>query len=147
MDFRARLQVVIMVVLQTFEKADDALRVDALQDAIASNCSWREGAGLKAKRPCRFRIMCHLDAGQRDGCRREGLEAQHRSHPTLDAPMVLFDPIIEVLALADADRFQCSPRPTPQAALGIARGDRFPVGLAAVDDDTIGSIMALQCLA
>lgn len=34
------------------------------------------------------------------------------------------DPVVEILALADADRFQCSSRPAPQAALGIAGGDR-----------------------
>jgi len=61
----------------------------------------KEAAGLKAKRPCRFpHHMDHLHARQCNGCRREGLETRHGSHPALDAPMILPDPAVEVLALA-----------------------------------------------
>ena len=43
--------------------------------------------------------------GQRDGCRCEGFEAQHRPHPPLDTPMIPPDPIVEVLVFANSDAF------------------------------------------
>jgi|UPI0002EE29FB hypothetical protein len=36
----------------------------------------------------------------------KGLEAEHRPDAPLDPTMVLFNPVIEVLALTDADRLQ-----------------------------------------
>lgn len=52
--------------------------------------------------------MDQLDAGENDLGTRHGLEAEHGPNAALDAPMILFDPIVEVLALADADRLQGS---------------------------------------
>lgn len=86
----------------------------------------------------------HLDAGQGDrgGVRR--FETEHRPHPALDAPMILLDAVIEVLALADADRLRPAPGAILQSTCGIAGNDGFPVGLTAVDDDAIGTAMACQ---
>lgn len=61
--------------------------------------------------------------------------------------MVLFDSIVDILALADSERPQCAPRPVPQSVLGIARNDRLTIGLTAVKDDAIGSAMAIKRLA
>jgi hypothetical protein len=55
----------------------------------------------------------HLDAGQGCSCCGRRLEALHWPDPPLDASMILLDPIIEVLTLADTDRLQRSPRPIP----------------------------------
>lgn len=43
-----------MTLLQSFGTLNDRLLLDALQEAIASNCSLREGSGLRAKRPRRL---------------------------------------------------------------------------------------------
>lgn len=50
--------------------------------------------------------MDHLYAGEDDlrACRR--LEAEHGQNAVLDAPMVLLDWVIEILALADVDSFK-----------------------------------------
>ncbi|CAH2402267.1 hypothetical protein MES5069_310003 [Mesorhizobium escarrei] len=58
----------------------------------------------------------------------------------------LLDPIVEVLALADADRLQRSSRSIPQTVFGVAGNDRLMIGRAAVDDDAIRSAVALQGL-
>ena len=82
--------------------------------------------------------MIAADAGR--------FEAEHRPHAALDAPMILLDPVIEVLTLADPDRLQPTPGSILQPICGVAGNDRLPVGLAAVDDDAIGSAMTLQRL-
>jgi len=41
----------------------------------------------------------HPDAGQRECCRPERFETEHRADTSLDAVMVLFDPVVEELAL------------------------------------------------
>lgn len=46
----------------------------------------------------------HLDARQGGGGGVRRFETEHRPHPALDAPMILLDAVIEVLALADAGR-------------------------------------------
>lgn len=58
--------------------------------------------------------------------------------------MILLDAVIEILALADADRLQPAPGAILQSTCGIAGNDGFPVGLTAVDDDEIGTAMACQ---
>ena len=48
----------------------------------------------------------HLDAAQPDLGTRHRLEAEHGLDAALDASMILFDPIIAVLARTDPDRLQ-----------------------------------------
>jgi hypothetical protein len=48
----------------------------------------------------------HLDAEQDDAGGSRRLEAEHRSNSALDAPVILLDPVVEILALADADWLQ-----------------------------------------
>ena len=60
--------------------------------------------------------------------------------------MILFDTVVEILALADSDWLQCSSRLISQTAFKIARSDGFLIGLAAVDDDAFRPAMALQGL-
>jgi len=48
----------------------------------------------------------HFDATQDRASAPHGLEPHHRANPPLDGPMILFDPIIQVAALPDADRLQ-----------------------------------------
>jgi hypothetical protein len=43
----------------------------------------------------------HLDAGQDDSGALRRLEAEHRSDAALDPPVVLLDPVVEVLAPAE----------------------------------------------
>jgi len=62
----------------------------------------------------------HLDPGQGHSRARERLETQHRSHPALDAPMILLDAVVEVSALADENPLRRAPRAVPQSVLGIA---------------------------
>jgi len=57
--------------------------------------------------------------------------------------MVLFDPVIQVLALANPDRLQPAPGAILQAVCGVARNDRLVVSLATIDDDAIRSAMTL----
>ncbi|QDC00694.1 hypothetical protein FGU64_09815 [Mesorhizobium sp. 8] len=45
------------VLSQIFQVTPDGILPDGFQVAIASKCSLIVGAGLKAKRPCRWRIM------------------------------------------------------------------------------------------
>ena len=66
----------------------------------------------------------HFDASQGDGGRGERLETQHRPHPPLDAPVILLDPVIQVLALADTDRPQSSRRPIQQVVSQILKSAR-----------------------
>lgn len=60
--------------------------------------------------------------------------------------MILFDAVVEILALADSDWLQCSSRLISQTVFKIARLDGLEIGLAAVDDDTFWPAMALQDL-
>ncbi len=46
----------------------------------------------------------HLDAAQDGASAIHGLEPHHRANPPLDGPMILFDPIVEVTTVPDADR-------------------------------------------
>lgn len=59
---------------------------------------------------------------------------------------VLFDPVIQVFTLANADRLQPAPGGILQAICGVAGNDRLVVGLATIDDDAIRSPMTLQRL-
>ena len=52
------------------------------------------------------RHVDQFDAGEDDLGTCHRLEAEHGADAALDASMVLLDPIIEVLALADSDWFQ-----------------------------------------
>ena len=61
--------------------------------------------------------------------------------------MILLDPVVKVFAASDANRCQNAPRPIPQPVLGITGNDRFPIGLATVDDDAIWAAVAGQSLA
>jgi hypothetical protein len=54
----------------------------------------------------------HLDAGQDNLDARLRLEAEHRPYTALDSPVILFDPIVQIPALADADRLQRPSRST-----------------------------------
>lgn len=56
-DTRAAWEALLSVPLQSFVSLRAGLLLDGIQAAIASNCSLSDGAGLKANRPCRFRIM------------------------------------------------------------------------------------------
>src|SRR5690606_21189990 len=85
--------------------------------------------------------------GQRGNRRLGSLEAKHRSHPSLDAPVILFDPGVEISALADADRLQRSLRSILQPVLAIAGYDCLAVCLAAINDNALRSAVALQRLA
>jgi hypothetical protein len=58
--------------------------------------------------------------------------------------VILFDAVVQILALANLDRLQSPPRPVLRAVYDIAGHDRFPVRLAAVDDNPIGVAMTLQ---
>ena len=77
----------------------------------------------------------HFDAAKDRASAVQGLEPHHRANPLLDSPMILLDPIIQVAALADADRLQVPSRSVPETVCRIAGQDRLPVGLAAVDDE------------
>src|SRR5438270_7556555 len=43
-------------------------------------------------------LLCKLDAADRDCCRVESFESEHRSNPVFDAAMILLHHIIQVLA-------------------------------------------------
>jgi hypothetical protein len=77
---------------------------------------------------------------------RHRLEAEHRPSAALYAPMILFDPVVVILAVVDADHLLWASRSIAQAAFGIAGNDRLVVCLAAVDDDAIRSLMAIEGL-
>jgi hypothetical protein len=51
----------------------------------------------------------HFDSGQHSASTVYCLEAEHRANATFDGPMILLDPIIQIAALADPDRFQLPP--------------------------------------
>lgn len=83
----------------------------------------------------------------RNGRAGKGFEAEHRSHTALDAPIILLDAIVQVSTFPDCDRLQPVPGAFLQAICRVAGHDRLVVGLAAVDDDAIGTAMAVQRLA
>jgi|UPI00003A3937 hypothetical protein len=58
--------------------------------------------------------------------------------------MVLFNPVIEVVALPNADRLQWPLRLAPKPALAIARNDCLRVRLTTINDNTIWSAMTVQ---
>ena len=60
--------------------------------------------------------------------------------------MVLLDAVVKILALADPDRFQSTLRAVLRSMCRVAGNYGFPVGLACVDDDAIGTAMTLQRL-
>lgn len=62
----------------------------------------------------------HFDAAKRGSRSGERLETEYRPDPLLDAAMILLDPIVEIRALANADRLQWSTGSIPQTALRIA---------------------------
>jgi hypothetical protein len=61
--------------------------------------------------------------------------------------MILFDPVVQILALADADRLQWFARLFPQTAFSIAGNDCLIICLATVNEDGFRSPMTLQRLA
>jgi hypothetical protein len=50
----------------------------------------------------------HFDAIQDRASALHGLKPHHQANPPLDGPMILFDTIIQVGTLADADRLELS---------------------------------------
>jgi hypothetical protein len=60
--------------------------------------------------------------------------------------MILLDPVVEVFTRPNPDWLQPTPGAILQAICRIAGNDRLPVGLAAVDDDTMRPAMVLQRL-
>ena len=59
-------------------------------------------------------------------------------------PVTLLDPVVEVLALPDADRLEPPQRAIPKPAFAVAGNDCLAIGLAAVDDDALGAAMTLK---
>lgn len=64
----------------------------------------------------------------------------------VDPPAILFDTIVQVLPLPDADRFELASRPNLQARRRIAGNDGVPVGLIAIDDNTLDRPCPLNAL-
>src|SRR5690606_17360386 len=60
--------------------------------------------------------------------------------------MVLLNPVVQVLILADFDRLQPASGAILQAICGVTGNDSFVVSLATIDDDAVGPAMALQRL-
>jgi hypothetical protein len=75
-----------------------------------------------------------FDAAEPDLGTRHRLEAEHGPDAALDASMILFDPIIEVLARIDPDRLQSRLRWIGQAVFNIASPGRLVIGLTAIND-------------
>lgn len=98
--------------------------------------AWRRRTRI-VRIPC-LSLAHHVDdrdAGEANHGARLRFEAEHGSNAALDTPVILFDPIVEAPAYADADRLQ---RSLPQAAFSVAGTDHLVVGLAAVEDDAAG---------
>jgi hypothetical protein len=79
-----------------------------------------------------------FDAAKNDPRTVDDFEAEHRTDPPLDGPVILFDAVVQVLALPDADRLQPAIRMVLQAVRRVTRQDGFPVGLAPVHDNALG---------
>jgi hypothetical protein len=60
--------------------------------------------------------------------------------------VILLDPIIQVLALPDTDRLRMNMSPFLKPAGHIAGNDRFPVGLATVNHNSLWTPMPFNCL-
>ena len=60
--------------------------------------------------------------------------------------MVLLNAVVKILALADPDRLQSTSQAVLRSMCRIAGNNGFPVGLASVDDDAIGTAITLQRL-
>jgi len=88
----------------------------------------------------------HLDAGEDDLGIRHRLEAEHGPNAAFDAPVILFDPIVAILAFADAYGLQGFVRSLSQTVFSIAGNDCFTIGRAAVDDDAVRPSMVFQGL-
>lgn len=58
--------------------------------------------------------------------------------------MILFDPVIQIFALADPDRFQPTPGAILQTIYDVTRSDSLLIGLATVDDDPVRPTMTCQ---
>jgi hypothetical protein len=89
----------------------------------------------------------HLDAGKDRRGAGHRLETEHGPDPALNAPMVLLDAVVQILALPDADRLQRPPWAVLLPAFTVAGNDRLPVGLAAVDDNPFRPTMTFHHLA
>ena len=75
------------------------------------------------------------------------LESEHRSDAAFNPSMILLNPVIEIFARADDDRFRLILAvPILQSAGRIAGEDCFPICLASVDDNTIRSTMTVERL-
>ena len=51
--------------------------------------------------------------------------------------MILLDAVVQILTLSNAWGFRATAGPILKAACGVTGNDRFPVGLAAIDDDAL----------
>ena len=60
--------------------------------------------------------------------------------------MILFNPIIQILTLADFDRLQPAPRTILQAICGVTGNDSLVVGLATINNDAAWPAMPIQRL-
>jgi hypothetical protein len=91
--------------------------------------------------------MDQFKAVQDHSGRDNGLEAEHRPNPPFDSAMILFNTVVELLALPDPDRLEPASWTVLRPALGITRQDGFTIGLTAVDDDPLRPAVPLQRLA
>jgi hypothetical protein len=80
----------------------------------------------------------HFDAGEDGLCICQRLEPEHGLDAALDASVILFDPVIEVLARTYPDQLQGPSRWIAQAQFSIARPDRLVIGLTAINDNGSG---------
>jgi hypothetical protein len=111
------------------------------------NCLAMEGVGSKAHLACRLRSIGTISIPERIiSTVFVDLKPSYGPDAALDAPMIQFNAVVEILALADSDRPQCSSRWISQAVFKIAGSDGVVIGLAAVDDDTFRPAMTLQDL-
>lgn len=96
-------------------------------------------------RPSLAHHVDHFDAGQDNASGDGRLEPEHRPRTALNAPMILPEPIVHILALPDEDRLQPASGAILQAICGVAGNDHLPVSLAPVDDDdALAPVEALQ---
>ena len=86
--------------------------------------------------------MCQLQSGKRDWSIGERLEALHRSVPGIDAPMILPDDVVQVLARAHFDM-------APSDVLHAQFPQCCAAGTVPVEGDGTREAMAVrgQCLA
>jgi hypothetical protein len=60
--------------------------------------------------------------------------------------VILLDAVVQVLALPSTSWFKTAARPILKAFYGVTGNDRFPVGLAAVDNDALRPAMPGESL-